>query len=214
MGSAAGDRLGPRTTIAAHSVGRVLRVCAVLAVAMAVSAGSVAAVETVGADPSVKAAPVAEPDTYRTDEYRKPVPATLKGAKVLSPEDARDIWNAGTAIFIDVYPHAPKPPNLPANTVWREPQHFSIENAKWLANVGYGVLSTETEDYFKRHLDKLSGGDKAKPLVFFCLRNCWMSWNSAKRALTYGYSNVLWFSEGFDAWQEIGQPIAEIKPEP
>ena len=60
----------------------------------------------------------------------------------------------------------------------------------------------------------MSGGDKAKPLLFFCLRNCWMSWNTAKRALSYGYTNVLWFAEGTDAWQEIGQPIAELKPEP
>ena len=165
-------------------------------------------------DPGAKADTVAEPDSYRTDEYRKPVPATLKGAKVVSAEEASALWSNGSAVFIDVYPHAPKPPNLPAGTVWREPQHFSIENAKWLANVGYGVLSAETENYLKRHLERLSGGDKAKPLLFFCLRNCWMSWNTAKRALSYGYTNVLWFAEGTDAWQEIGQPIAELKPEP
>ncbi|NOT71692.1 MAG: PQQ-dependent catabolism-associated CXXCW motif protein [Hyphomicrobium sp.] len=165
-------------------------------------------------DPGQKAETVTEPETYRTDDYRKPVPATLRGAKVLSADDASKLWSAGSAVFIDVYPHAPKPPNLPASTVWREPQHFSIENAKWLANTGYGVLSAEAESYFKSNLERLSGGDKSKPLVFFCLRNCWMSWNAAKRALTYGYANVLWFSEGTDAWQEIGQPVAEIKPEP
>jgi PQQ-dependent catabolism-associated CXXCW motif protein len=165
-------------------------------------------------DMGLKAATVAEPETYRLEEYRKPVPATLKGATVLTGEQASALWSSGKAVFIDVYPHAPKPDNLPASTVWREPVHFTIENAKWLANVGYGVLSADTESYFKSHLEKLSGGDKAKPLVFFCLRNCWMSWNSAKRALTYGYTNVNWFSEGTDAWQEIGQPMMEAKPEP
>jgi PQQ-dependent catabolism-associated CXXCW motif protein len=165
-------------------------------------------------DPGLKAPTVAEPESYRTDEYRKPVPATLKGAKVLTGEEASALWTAGSSVFIDVYPYAPKPDNLPANTVWREPKHFTIENAKWLANVGYGVLSAETEAYFKKHLEHLSGGDKAKPLVFFCLRNCWMSWNSAKRAMTYGYTNVYWFSEGTDAWQEIGQHVTEAKPEP
>jgi PQQ-dependent catabolism-associated CXXCW motif protein len=165
-------------------------------------------------DMGLKAPTVAEPETYRTDEYRKPVPATLKGAKVITAGEASALWTAKSAVFIDVYPHAPKPDNLPATTIWREPQHFTIENAKWLANVGYGVLSADAESYFKRNLEKLTGGDKAKPLVFFCLRNCWMSWNSSKRALTYGYTNINWFSEGTDAWQEIGQPITEAKPEP
>ncbi|MEQ1652813.1 MAG: PQQ-dependent catabolism-associated CXXCW motif protein [Hyphomicrobium sp.] len=165
-------------------------------------------------DMGLKAATVTEPENYRTDEYRQPVPATLKGAKIITADEASALWTAGSAVFIDVYPHAPKPQNLPAGTVWREPQHFSIENAKWLANTGYGVLSPEAETYFKTHLEALSGGDKTKPLVFFCLRNCWMSWNAGKRAMTYGYTNVIWFSEGTDAWQEIGQPVAEIKPEP
>ena len=166
-------------------------------------------------DPAaVKAAPVAEPDDYRTEEYRKPVPATLKGAKVLSPEQASEIWTKNAAVFIDVYPKAPKPDNLPAGTFWREPTHQSIENAKWVPNVGYGPLGAPIEDYFKRQLTALSGGDNAKPLVFFCLRNCWMSWNAAKRAMTYGYSNVMWFPEGTDAWQEIGQSVVEAKPEP
>ena len=165
-------------------------------------------------DPGAKAATVEEPADYRLDEYRKPVPATLKGAKVVSGEEAEKLWNDGQAVFIDVYPHAPKPPNLPAGTIWREPQHFSIEKAKWLPNIGYGKLSAETEAYFTQHLEKFTGGDKATALVFFCVRNCWMSWNAAKRAMTYGYSNVYWFSEGTDAWQEIGQPIEQAKPEP
>lgn len=164
-------------------------------------------------DFSQKQPPVAEPDDYRHDDYRAAVPATLKGAKVVAPEEAAELWSKGV-VFIDVYPHAPKPANLPKGTIWREPTHFSIENATWLANTGYGTLSKDTEEYFKRHLELLSGGDKAKPLVFFCLRNCWMSWNATKRALTYGYSNAMWFSEGTDAWQEIGQPIAEAKPAP
>ena len=165
-------------------------------------------------DMGLHAPTVAEPESYRMDEYRKPVPATLKGATVLNADQASELWTAGTAVFIDVYPHAPKPDNLPASTIWREPTHFSVEHAKWLANTGYGVISAETEAYFKRHLETLSGGDKAKPLVFFCLRNCWMSWNAAKRAMTYGYSNVHWFSEGTDAWQEIGQSVVVTQPEP
>lgn len=199
----------------AQAAGRTIRrFLTVTAMALLSLSATAPRVRAEAIDPGAKAPTVEEPADYRHDEYRKPVPATLKGATVVSGDEAAKLWNDGKAVFIDVYPHAPKPSNLPAGTIWREPQHFSIENAKWLPNIGYGKLAPETEAYFTRHLETLTGGDKTKTLVFFCVRNCWMSWNAAKRALTYGYSNVMWFSEGTDAWQEIGQPIEEAKPEP
>jgi len=166
------------------------------------------------ADPAKPAPPVPEPDGYRMDEFRKPTPATLKGAHVINNDEALQLWTAKTAVFIDVYPYAPKPANLPAGTLWREPVHHTIEDAVWLANTGYGVMSPETEAYFKSHLETLSGGHKDKPLVFFCLRNCWMSWNAAKRALGYGYTYVSWYRDGSDGWQEIGGFLDEVRPLP
>ena len=129
------------------------------------------------------AEPVAEPQGYRMDNFRSPVPLTLKGAKALTGDEAADLWNASGAIFIDVYPQAPKPKNLPAGTFWRDPVHRSIEGAHWLPNVGYGALPDAVEAYFRSSLERLTKGDKAAPIVFFCLRDCWMSWNAAKRAL-------------------------------
>jgi len=171
-----------------------------------------------GPPPSPDAArttPSPEPDGYRIDGYREPVPATLTGARrVLSPEEAVELWQSGTAVFIDVYPRAPKPPNLPAGTIWREPTHQTIENAVWVPNVGYGTVSDAIDAYFKRQLEELSAGDRDKAIVFFCLRNCWMSWNAAKRAISYGYSNVMWFPDGTDAWQEIGQFMEDALPRP
>lgn len=158
-------------------------------------------------------APPPEPADYRTDNYRTPVPLTLKGATVLSNPEALKLWEAKTAVFIDVYPHPPKPPNLPAGTLWRETTHQSIENAVWLPNVGYGVLSDANDTYFRRNLDTLTGGDKTKNLVFFCLRDCWMSWNAAKRALSYGYANVDWYRDGTDGWQEDGGLLEEVRPQ-
>lgn len=205
---------GKQPMLDAQAAVRVIRRFLTISVIALLCAFAAPSLRAEAIDPGAKAPTVDEPSDYRLDEYRKPVPATLKGATVISGAEAVKLWNDGTAIFIDVYPHAPKPPNLPAGTIWREPQHFSIEKAKWLPNIGYGRLSAETEAYFMRHLEQLTGGDKTKALVFFCVRNCWMSWNAGKRALAYGYSNVIWFSEGTDAWQEIGQPIEQAKPEP
>lgn len=156
---------------------------------------------------------VPEPADYRTDAYLSPVPSTLRGAKVLTNDEAADLWNKDGAIFIDVYPRAPKPKNLPASTFWRDPVHRSIEGAYWLPNVGYGGLSDKVETYFRTALERLTSGDREKAVVFFCIKNCWMSWNAAKRALEVGYRNVLWFRDGTDGWQELGYPLVQVKPE-
>lgn len=157
---------------------------------------------------------VPEPEGYRTDGYRMPVPRTLKGATVIDADAAEKLINDGAAIFLDVYPRAPKPPNLPAGTVWRDPPHSSIAGAHWLPNVGYGVLSPEFETYFKSRLETLTGSDKSKAVVFFCLKDCWMSWNAAKRALSWGYTAVMWFPDGTDGWQNIGNDLTPAAPIP
>ncbi len=151
----------------------------------------------------------AEPNDYRTDRYRAPVPATLKGARVIDT-DAAEALKANGAVFIDVFPQAPKPPNLPKSTVWRAPKHETIKDAVWLPNVGYGVLNDEFKAYFQTGLEKLSGGDKTKELVFFCLRDCWMSWNAAKRALEWGYENIVWYPDGVDGWREWNLPTERV----
>lgn len=181
----------------------------VLLLAMVMAAGAAQAADAAGEGP-----PPPEPQDYRMDDFRSPVPLTLKGAKVLTGDQAADLWNDNAAIFVDVYPQAPKPPNLPAGTYWREPTHRSIEGAHWLPNIGYGVLSDEHEAYFTKGLEHLTKGDRNAPLVFFCLKNCWMSWNAAKRALAAGYTNVMWLRDGTDAWEELGYPLVDLHKEP
>ena len=75
------------------------------------------------------------------DDYRKPVPKTLTGAKVIGADEAEALLKANTAVFMDVYPRAPKPPNLPQGTVWRDPTHMTIEGAHWLPNVARPQLA-------------------------------------------------------------------------
>ncbi len=164
--------------------------------------------------PAVTAEPITEPDGYKSSDYRSPVPTSLKGARVVAKEEAKALWDAKSAIFIDVFPRAPRPENLPKGTVWRDVPHDSIAGAVWMPNVGHGVLAPPVEEYFTTRLQQLSAGDKSKPLVFFCLRNCWMSWNAAKRALGYGYTNVIWFPDGNDGWQELPADLVKVQPLP
>ena len=155
-----------------------------------------------------------EPEGYRTDNYRAPVPATLAGARVLATGEAEAIWRAGAGVFIDVLPHAPKPQNLPAGTIWREKPRLNIPGSIWLPDTGYGTLAAATDDYLRHGLARASGGNRATLLVIYCLADCWMSWNAAKRALSYGYRNVAWYPEGTDGWQRADLPVAESQPEP
>ncbi|MDX2257957.1 MAG: PQQ-dependent catabolism-associated CXXCW motif protein [Hyphomicrobiaceae bacterium] len=180
-----------------------------LVLSLALPYSALDAAEPTGAAAST--ADVAEPDSYRIEAYRAPVPATLKGARVVDTAAAEALHGSG-ALFIDVFPQAPKPAGLPKTTVWRTPRHETIKGAVWLPNVGYGVLNADFEAYFRSQLEVLTGNDKTKPIVLFCLRDCWMSWNAAKRALEWGYRDVVWFPDGTDGWKEFGGQVVDVTP--
>ncbi|MGR3546856.1 MAG: PQQ-dependent catabolism-associated CXXCW motif protein [Roseovarius sp.] len=159
----------------------------------------------------VAAQGVAEPNGYRGEPYRAPVPATLAGAVVVDASAAHDLWQGGKVAFVDVLPRPPKPANLPAGTLWRDKPRLSIPGAIWLPNTGYERIAPETETYLREGLAEVTGGDPNHPVLFFCLADCWMSWNAAKRALEMGYSEVYWFPEGTDGWDFEDYPLEKIE---
>ena len=160
------------------------------------------------------AAAAAEPDGYRMDAYRAPVPATLRGGQVIGTEQAHALWQGKSAAFIDVLPRAPKPPNLPAGTIWQEKPHDDIPGSMWLPDTGYGALAPSMEGYFRDGLARASGGQADRTLVFYCLPDCWMSWNAARRALALGYTHVDWYPDGVTGWEKAGLPLERRTPEP
>jgi len=156
---------------------------------------------------------IPEPSGYRMEDYRGPTPTTLAGARVVTTEEAEELWRAGAA-FVDVLPHAPRPTTLPAGTIWHEKPRMDIPGSVWLPDTGYGSLAPATESYLRNGLGRITRGDRTRWLVVYCLKNCWMSWNAAKRALTMGYRNVAWFPDGTDGWQARGLPQQEAQPAP
>jgi PQQ-dependent catabolism-associated CXXCW motif protein len=133
---------------------------------------------------------------------------------VVTTAEAEQIWKLGGAVFLDVLPHAPRPANLPPGTIWRDMPRRNIPGSCWLPDTGYGALAPVTENYLQTNLARVTGGDRTKALVVYCLRDCWMSWNAAKRILAMGYSNVIWYPEGTDGWAEADLPLQESMPEP
>lgn len=171
----------------------------------------VATVVSFGGVPAA-AGSVEEPADYRMDDYRAPVPETLAGGRVVDTAGAADLWRRG-AVFIDVLPKPPRP-KLPPGTIFRQPPREHIPGSIWLPDVGYGEIPPEMTAYFRANLAAAVDGDTSRTVVFYCLADCWMSWNAAKRALEWGYSEVVWYPDGTDGWTFEGLPVADGEPVP
>ena len=104
---------------------------------------------------------VPEPEGYRNEDYRAPVPTRLPVRACLTTAEAETIWRAKTGIFVDVLPRPPKPSNLPAGTIWRDRPRLNIPGSIWLPDTGYGKLAEATENYLRQGLERASGGNNA-----------------------------------------------------
>nr|WP_146910579.1 rhodanese-like domain-containing protein [Arenimonas daejeonensis] len=57
-------------------------------------------------------------------------------------------------------------------------------------------------------MQQATQGRKDRPMVFYCQSTqCWMSYNAALRAINLGYTKVLWYRGGIEAWQQAGLPM-------
>jgi len=160
--------------------------------------------------PAGAGGPVAEPAGYRLDGYRAPTPAALAGAVTVDTAAARRLVEEGTALPVNVL-KLERRPGGPWLLAKPTPQ---IPGGVWLPNVGLGEPGPEIEAYMLRALDHLTGGERARGLLFYCLADCWLSWNAAKRALSLGYRRVYWYRDGLDGWAEAGLPTQDGGPLP
>jgi PQQ-dependent catabolism-associated CXXCW motif protein len=75
-----------------------------------------------------------------------------------------------------------------------------------------GTYNDDLQQQLGQDLGKLSEGDKSRELVFYCHHaKCWLSYNSALRAINLGYSNVYWFRGGINTWADRGLPFDWMK---
>jgi len=154
----------------------------------------------------------AEPEGYRIDDYRAPTPETVAGGIVIDTEAAHKLWQSGAAVWIDVLPAPRRPANLPSSALWMPLPHRDIPGSLWLPDIGRGELGPGLESYFRHHLEAATNGRKDAAVVFYCLAECWMSWNAAKRAASWGYTRVYWYPDGTDGWTAAKLPMADTQP--
>jgi PQQ-dependent catabolism-associated CXXCW motif protein len=148
------------------------------------------------------------------DDYRAPTPKTVAGAVVLDTDAAHQLWESGAAVWIDVLPVPRRPEGLPPSALWMPLPHRDIPGSLWLPDIGRGALSPGLEDFFRKHLEAATKGRLDAPVVFYCLADCWMSWNAAKRAASWRYKQVYWYRDGTDGWEASKLPTEKAEPVP
>jgi PQQ-dependent catabolism-associated CXXCW motif protein len=136
-------------------------------------------------------APTTEP---KKPPYHAPTPRSLPGGRIIKTLELKALLDANkNVLVIDVL-------DSKART--------SIPGAYWMHGAGSGQFFRAEKFRFAEALDKLSGGDKARPIVFLCISSeCWLSYNASLHAIEAGYKDVIWYRGGTDAWRGASLPL-------
>ncbi len=153
------------------------------------------------------AAPV--PEGYRLDDYRAPVPESVPGGSVVHVAEVQALIATGGAVLIDVLPAPRRPDSMRPGTPWLPTPHLSLPGALWWPEIGRGALPPATETRLRERLQETVGD---RLVVFFCLPECWMSWNATRRAAAMGF-HAAWFPEGTEVWRDDGLTLVPVSPE-
>jgi len=159
-------------------------------------------------------APVPEPDSYWTGPTNSPVPATLSGATVITSAHRLDaLLHRQHPALVDVSNAPRRPDNMAPGAPWLPLPHHAIPGSLWIPGPGVGAIPAPVEDFFLQQLAQATGHDPTRPIVIYCHKSCWLSWNAAKRAVHYGYQHVYWYRDGIEGWKAAGLPTAVIAPQ-
>lgn len=140
---------------------------------------------------------VAATDTLRRPPFHAPTPLHIPGAKLVTTLELRALLARTNApLLIDVL---------------SEQGHKTLAGALWLSGAGQGTNFIDpAQVVLMQVLERLTRGDRNKPVVFFCANaQCWLSYNAALRAVAAGYTHVYWYRGGIEAWMAAGLPTAK-----
>jgi len=140
---------------------------------------------------------IAPTDRLRQPPFDGPTPLQIPGAQVVRTRQLQAMLaGSDRLILVDVL---------------SERGHVTLAGAVWLSGAGRGTNFVDPVQLeLVRLLGQLTGGDKSRPLVFFCASSqCWLSYNAALRAVAAGYVKVYWYRGGVDAWSAAALPTAK-----
>ncbi len=164
----------------------------------------------------------------------QPAPGGLEAELLrMEPLERRDMKVAPTAMLHSGAMHGPTPTSIPGGRLvtTREiyemvrrtrgdrstaPRSFDIlggperlPGALAAVPAGQpGSFDDPTQREFGQFLQGVTQGRKDLPMIFYCASNeCWLSYNAALRAIKLGYTNVLWYRGGLEAWKYAKLPL-------
>jgi PQQ-dependent catabolism-associated CXXCW motif protein len=149
---------------------------------------------------------------YRIAHYRSPVSIAPEGIGRIAPAAVAQLRPDVDAVLIDVAPA--EGGQRQDDGRWRLARdHVTIPGAHWFPETGRGELAPGIGAWFERGVARLARGSRSRMIIAFCLADCWMSWNAAKRLRAMGYANIWWLAEGTDGWTNLDLPLIAAKPE-
>ena len=144
-------------------------------------------------------APASEPrQTLRTDAVRLPTPDRLEGVQVIDTAQLLRHLRADTVpLVIDVATEGER----------------MIPGALHIVNAGRAVAEPQADAALDKRFQALMRTVGASPrtaVVFYGEGpNTWWAFNAALRAAAAGYTQVLWYRGGLEAWQRAGLPTQQ-----
>ena len=159
------------------------------------------------------AAATAPPAGYWLGDANAPVPAAIRGGRVIHVQALEALLHRGDTVVVDVSSAPARPQSLAPGAPWMPSAHRAVPRAVWIPGAGAGVPPPQVESLFRRLLREATLGDLDAPVVVYCHARCWLSWNASKRAIGYGYRRVRWFPDGIEGWTAAGEPTVVAQPQ-
>lgn len=122
--------------------------------------------------------------------YSQATPMSIPGAKTIKTDELKEMLAGDIKpVLVDALAGA-----------------AMIDGADGLgSSIGEQRMFGPDRTMFPKALEKLTGGDKGKAVVFYCRSSqCWHSYNASLHAIAAGYTNVYWYRGGIDAWIASG----------
>ena len=124
---------------------------------------------------------LAAPFSVHAGDWQSPL--TVEGTTHITTDEAKEYFDKGTP-FIDVR-------NLRYFTKRHIPGAYHLDLKK---------------DFSETSLEKIIA--KNEPAVIYCNgAHCPLSYRAATKAVAWGFTNILYFRDGFRSWRLAGHPI-------
>lgn len=167
-------------------------------------------ITVVASDDTTASQGLFSPQGYRIDRYRSPTPDTINDVQTIDTSELKATLDRVPApVIIDVINSEYR-----ASRFIETQPHNSVPGAYWLPNTGRGNLDQKWHSYLVENTLELTGNDREKQVIVMCKSDCWLSWNATLRLQEAGFTNLYWYKEGIDSWQDAGLPVDVITPVP